>query len=188
MTESFVHAIAQHVTEAVADLILVDQVFTGDGGALEHESLVPRESRTRRLLFGGQEQSASAGWIRKLVSADPANRLYNPRDGHCAGNVQLTGALIESVEAWQGLRRVHQKHLDRCWESSLEFASNKRAAAPATIGADIDVPLRYISFMLVVEYLFVSSSGYFLARALPTACAAMILLPGATRSGLMMLS
>ncbi len=52
----------------------------------------------------------------------------------------------------------------------LEFASNKRAAAPATIGADIDVPLRYISFMLVVEYLLVSSSGYFLTRPLPTAC------------------
>ena len=70
----------------------------------------------------------------------------------------------------------------------LEFASSKSAAAPATIGVDIDVPLRYISFMLVVEYLLVSSSGYFLSRLLPTASAAMILFPGATRSGLMMLS
>ena len=70
----------------------------------------------------------------------------------------------------------------------LEFASNKRAAAPATIGVDIDVPLRYMSFMLVVEYLLVSSSGYFLIRPLPTAWAEMILLPGATRSGLMRLS
>src|ERR1044071_4126805 len=35
----------------------------------------------------------------------------------------------------------------------LEFASNSRAAAPETIGADTDVPLRYMSFILVVEYL-----------------------------------
>ncbi len=70
----------------------------------------------------------------------------------------------------------------------LELASSKRAAAPETIGADIDVPLRYMSFMLVVEYLFVSSSGYCLSRPLPAASAAMIRSPGATRSGLMMLS
>ena len=45
------------------------------------------------------------------------------------------------------------------------------------MGADIDVPLRYMSFMLVVEYLLVSSSGYFFVRPLPIAWAAMICYP-----------
>src|ERR1043166_3253233 len=70
----------------------------------------------------------------------------------------------------------------------LEFASSSRAAVPATTGVDIEVPLRYISFILVAEYLEVSKVGYSLIRLLLAASAEMILLPGASRSGLIRLS
>ncbi len=35
-----------------------------------------------------------------------------------AGDVELTGALVERVEAGQGLRGVHQEHLDHVWRQA----------------------------------------------------------------------
>jgi hypothetical protein len=67
------------------------------------------------------------------------------------------------------------------------------AAVPATKGADIEEPLRYITWSVVVVVLPTLRLGYFVIRLvnLPTLLgeiAPINLFPGATRSGLLRLS
>src|SRR5215213_8985598 len=63
-----------------------------------------------------------------------------------------------------------------------------KAAAPATAGVAIDVPLIYIISRSTLALTLASSSGWFVMIEQPLDCAPMILLPGATMSGLIMLS
>src|SRR5581483_9444249 len=69
---------------------------------------------------------------------------------------------------------------------SAGFCSSNNAAAPDTIGADIEVPLRVIYPLLVAFDTL--KSGYSLIILLLSASAEMIAFPGATRSGFTRLS
>src|ERR1044071_408986 len=71
---------------------------------------------------------------------------------------------------------------------SFGLACNIKAAAPATTGVAIDVPLRYIAWMFSPLLIAVFKFGYLLTRELSSDSAAIILLPGATRSGFIRLS
>src|SRR6266550_8198314 len=64
---------------------------------------------------------------------------------------------------------------------SFGFASNRTAIAPATMGAETEVPLRR---MLLLQLLSTQRSGFSDSSSLLGAAAPMILFPGATRSGL----
>ena len=72
---------------------------------------------------------------------------------------------------------------------SFGLACSSRAAAPATIGVEIEVPLRYIIFWLIFPAPRpVSKLGNVVTIRLFCASAKISLLPGATRSGLTRLS
>src|SRR5689334_5331927 len=86
-----------------------------------------RQSKSARTIFARPTAPATLSW------PAPCSKVLKPASGWAV--------YISSTFTMFGVR--------------LEFVSNSSAAAPATIGADIDVPLRYMSFMLEVEYLFV---------------------------------
>src|SRR5262249_9772447 len=44
--EPFIDAVTKQITLTVADLVLVDQIFAGNGGSFENESLAPGEGQT----------------------------------------------------------------------------------------------------------------------------------------------
>src|SRR6266508_647559 len=72
---------------------------------------------------------------------------------------------------------------------NLGLAWSSKAAAPATRGAETEVPLMYIIFCVFLPAPSpVSKSGLAVTRVLFTASAKINLLPGATRSGLIRLS
>src|SRR5215203_315995 len=68
------------------------------------------------------------------------------------------------------------------------LASNKRAAAPATSGAAIDVPLSIICLRVALPLTLASSEGFCERRKLFGDCAKIVLLPGAEISGFIKLS
>src|SRR5678816_3247267 len=71
---------------------------------------------------------------------------------------------------------------------SVGLASNINAAAPDTIGAAIEVPLSLIILLVGDILTVVTSAGLSVSKRLFGDSAATILLPGATISGLTMLS
>src|SRR5258707_5304949 len=68
------------------------------------------------------------------------------------------------------------------------LACSSRAAAPATAGEAIEVPLKYIYFLLSALVTPASRDGFCVTRRLPADSAWIILLPGAAMSGLIRLS
>src|ERR1051326_4853634 len=95
-----------------------------------------------------------------VSSADPKVGFNRPSKSVRTILARVTApATLSSPAPWSSVLKpangcaVYIRSILIMFGVRLEFASNKSAAAPETIGVDIDVPLRYMSFMLLVEYL-----------------------------------
>src|SRR5262249_57492853 len=99
-SETFIDSIAKQITSSVASLIFVNEIIAGDRCMVKDESLCPCECGIRNSCLGGRSRRAEES-LTKTSAAEAEQSIGigdQTSDAYSAGNVQLSGPLIQRIE------------------------------------------------------------------------------------------